>query len=331
MFVYLCFSIIDYAVTLMKPRNLILQLLFDAVKSPGPLSEEKHLEIISLLKEIPNLARIRRQEIECYHRIKKMSPEIKIDLPKEIHIDDPDELGSTVLILAAYFGHRELIHELVNSVNNKPDSNKQNSYGNTALMTSVAGGYDDITRELIVAGGAKLELENAKGNTAVDYALKKRKLSTLSLLLSHGALIRQPKRLFNFLYDQQDEETSLCDQRDPDLLISLTHFCEQLQKHLNLVGAEEEAPVYSQLLAQASTYRDKLNKLTDSTRKKAVAEIDAVTGNIISPTLLAIIGEFDAPLQDQRIRFFKPEAIDSLLLLKEESKNEMHPPIKFQS
>lgn len=357
----------------MKPRNAVVQFIFDAAKSKNPLSEQGLLEIKSLIKEIPNLVQARYQEIASYQRIKQASPEIKIDIPEEISIDIQDEYGDTALTWAAYQGHQEIAHELIEAkaalniqnkngetalilaafkdlpvithklIKAKANLDIQNRYGdtaltlaanqdhqaimhelieaeaaldiknifgNTALIVAVLNGHQAKAHELIKAG-AKLELQNKEGYTALDEAINYIKISAVSLLLSHGALVRHPQKFFEFL--------EACDQRDTDVLASLQSLCEQLRARLTIKEDKAEAKQSdSDLFNKADNYLKKLNVLTNIHRNKLLKQVDEATDKIITPVLLDIVAAFDVPLQDPRVSFFKPAEIDSLLPKPEE-------------
>jgi hypothetical protein len=252
-----------------------------------------------------------------YERFKQNSPEIKFDPTDDISLNIAEaQTGGTPLTWACSQGHTAIAQSLLE---HKADPNQANAKtGDTPLMWAAYKGDRALTRTLIEEYKAKLEIRNNKGNTALDEAVEGKKLETISLLLKQGALVQNPQKLFDFLTKEKrrNSDELLCDQRDNDVLVAL----DCLFKQLNALVANGCEDNIKNLHNEVKIYLEKLRKLNEIHQKKLVDEVDAATGKIITSVLLDMVAAFDAPLEDPRVRFFKPAEIDSLLPKLEENK-----------
>ena len=94
-----------------------------------------------------------------------------------------DERGSTPLLLAAYYGHLEVVQYLLAA---GADIDAKDSTGNTALMGVCFKGYEDIA-EVLVESGANVNHINSMGATGLIYAATFNKIAIAKMLLEHGA------------------------------------------------------------------------------------------------------------------------------------------------
>ncbi|XP_064084015.1 ankyrin repeat domain-containing protein 6-like isoform X2 [Macrobrachium nipponense] len=102
------------------------------------------------------------------------------------NVDDQDNDGWSALILAASHNKLDRVRLLLRA--NANPNLKTTYHGDTALHWAVAKGYNDIVRELIVAG-ADLNTPNKRGVTPLNLAARKNRPNEVRLLLSAGAEI----------------------------------------------------------------------------------------------------------------------------------------------
>ena len=70
----------------------------------------------------------------------------------DVDVNGIDDNGNTPLILAARFGHDEVVTTLLIA---KADVKTENAEGKTALMLAAEGGHDETVRALTQAGAGK--------------------------------------------------------------------------------------------------------------------------------------------------------------------------------
>ena len=109
--------------------------------------------------------------------------------------------GFTALIRASCHCELEIVQALIKA---KANLDLQRDDGDTALIWAASAPNKDIALALLKAG-AKLELVNKRGNTALDQAVQYKKINIVRLLLDSGALIKQPEKLFAFLFSCDEE------------------------------------------------------------------------------------------------------------------------------
>ncbi|XP_043269211.1 kinase D-interacting substrate of 220 kDa B isoform X3 [Venturia canescens] len=102
---------------------------------------------------------------------------------KRIQIDDRDENGGTVLILAASKGKIHFVRELIN---HGADVNAEDGDNWSALLCAAKEGHTDVCVELL-EHGAHLEHRDVGGWTALMWATYKGHTATVTTLLSRGA------------------------------------------------------------------------------------------------------------------------------------------------
>lgn len=82
------------------------------------------------------------------------------------YIDETDHKGNTLLMLAAYHGHINLVRFLINQDANV---NFVDRNGNTILMGAAFKGFTEVVEALLHAGADPF-VTNPKGLTAKDFA-----------------------------------------------------------------------------------------------------------------------------------------------------------------
>jgi len=100
---------------------------------------------------------IRSADLETVSKILNAHPEL---------VDIKDPRGSTPLLLATYYGHKDISEKLLK---HKPDVNAKDGSGNTPLMGVCFKGYPEIAR-LLIDAGADVNAINFNNATALIYA-----------------------------------------------------------------------------------------------------------------------------------------------------------------
>lgn len=328
----------------MHPFNLALF----AIINLDPENDEKLARtrveqvkaVISLIEQC-NLRR--QQEISELKAILSSIPDLKDTLfeekEAEISLDVQDNYGHTALMLAVRGNHQEIAHELIKSKCCNPDF--QNGNGDTALMGAAYKNHGEIVHELIeskrcnfdlqdkddytaliwaavlnhreiaqelIKAGAKVNIPNKEGKTALDYAIKHENLLIVGLLLTHGAQIRDPSAFLKFLYS--------CDQRDPDLPDCLEALCRQ-QRSMREAKLADAKPVLllEEEYAKAEDYLIKIKKLNVHFSKLAITSVyenaNKSDENGILPPILDPIGIM-AEYHREGLQFFSPYKVLSV-------------------
>jgi len=94
-----------------------------------------------------------------------------------------DSRGSTPLILAGYYNHKEVTAILLNA---KANPNLHDYLGNTALMGACFMGYIEIA-EMLLDAGALVDKQNDNLATALSFATNFGNVKIVELLLTNGA------------------------------------------------------------------------------------------------------------------------------------------------
>ncbi|XP_062836510.1 ankyrin repeat domain-containing protein 29 isoform X1 [Anolis carolinensis] len=102
-----------------------------------------------------------------------------------VDVDCKDSLGSTALMVASYYGHKECVRELVLQ---GADINLQRETGATALFFAAQQGHNDIVK-LLFEYGASTEFKTKDGGTALLAACQYGHMRVVETLLKHGANI----------------------------------------------------------------------------------------------------------------------------------------------
>ncbi len=195
---------------------------------------------------------------------------------------DPNKastLGSTPLTLAAEEGNAEVVQLLLEA---KADPNKaRKKTGTTPLMFAVK--HTDIV-DMLLDTNAWIDFSNLEDKTALDYAIDKKKLEAVNLLLKKQASIRNPKALFDFLMSY--------DPRDPDVLFCLNVLSQQ-QNNLHKLNMADATQLKKEQYQALEQYRNQLSQVSESFSRKALNE---AVGKILPPPLVDIICKLDAPL-----------------------------------
>jgi len=101
-------------------------------------------------------------------------------------INYKDAKGYSVLMLAAYHGHADLVGYLLSQ---NADPNTVDAGGNSVLMGAAFKGHAAIVRRLLAAG-ADRHYRNSKGQTALDFAQLFARRDVISHLSSQSAISR---------------------------------------------------------------------------------------------------------------------------------------------
>jgi hypothetical protein len=266
------------------------------------IKKNKNIDIF--IDNIPKMAEIRRTERAIYQDMNLKG--VEIAATEEITVNGKDEHDDTLLIWAAYANNQAAVRALIKA-NANPDI--QGRYNDTALTWAAFTGNHDIAYDLLVNANANVELSNHRGNTALNECIHRpiyTKVTTVSLLLSHGAVVSDPHKLYEYL--------NAGDQRQPGMLNALTLLCQQQQKlRENKAEAKQPEKLREKDFQDAQQYKEKLTALTTRYRNKVCDEIDAASGRVAPKVLIELMAAYDEPLEGLRVRFFKPAEIDSLL------------------
>jgi hypothetical protein len=169
------------------------------------------------------------------------------------------------------------------------------------LFHAAQYGDDNTIAEFLKDKKCDLNSVDVHKNSALDIAIESKKLSTTSLLLQHGAIVKNPFKLKNFL------EKS--DQRDFRVLNSLNILCDQV-RGTALEKAYE--PIFS--------YHQKLLKIFSEVSFEILKA--AATEKFLPQVLLLIIAEYHAegPMRT-RFTFFDALKIDDITTTIEKGKS----------
>lgn len=325
----------------MRNRNTsyvpAFEKLFHIVNDSKQPSEETLLSFKSLIQSISELDKIRQLEIAYYQKINSDNPELKLEIPKKLSIDTQNEEDDTLLLCAVYNNYTEIASQLIeakaspNLINNDGDTalicasnngnmeivtqlidakaslNDQNNDGDSAMICAARAGHLDIINAL-VNKKANLELETDDNCTALDEAVLNKRLPIVNTLLNHGAIVRNPKALYEFI--------KIGDQRDPDVLSILAELCRQ-QKTIRET-AKADASQFTLTDEDYLLAQDHLEKLatlekrmiqTDDHRKKI---LDTIYEAQIPKVLSNIITDYDYPPLSA-LPFFKTADLGTVL------------------
>merc|ERR1712168_402319 len=75
--------------------------------------------------------------------------------------------GSTALIEASRFGHKDIVKLLIN---NNANINAKNKYGTTALMSAAHEGYNECV-EILLQNNADVNIRSNYGHSALYFAV----------------------------------------------------------------------------------------------------------------------------------------------------------------
>ena len=100
-----------------------------------------------------------------------------------VDIDARDKNRSTPLMAASYFGHKEIVHLLLDG---EADLELTDNMGRTALMYASEAGNTDIA-ELLILQGADIDVRDNEGLTALTIGCYFEQLEIVELLLTQNA------------------------------------------------------------------------------------------------------------------------------------------------
>ncbi|MCK9543013.1 MAG: ankyrin repeat domain-containing protein [Novosphingobium sp.] len=95
--------------------------------------------------------------------------------------------GSKILTHAKRFGHFQSIRDI--SENKEIDINKQDEFGNTALIEAIMINAIDMVKSLLSTPGINIDLQDNYGNTALMIAVQMGSKEIVQLLLDANANI----------------------------------------------------------------------------------------------------------------------------------------------
>lgn len=121
--------------------------------------------------------------------------EIKRLFDSQTDLSIKDENGNTLLLIAAYAGHLDIVKWILSSDSGmQAQVNETNNAGNSALLLASAYGHLDTVKWLLSnEGGAQITETNQLGNTALLLAAKHEQLPVLDFLIRNY----YPKLAFN--------------------------------------------------------------------------------------------------------------------------------------
>lgn len=111
-----------------------------------------------------------------------LQPMLAQGLPPDLR----NEKGDTLLMLAAYHGHAEVVRALLEA---GADPQLANDRGQTPLAGAAFKGSLDVVRALL-DGGAQVDAQGPDGRTALFTAAMFDRLAVVRLLLEQGADLR---------------------------------------------------------------------------------------------------------------------------------------------
>lgn len=106
-------------------------------------------------------------------------------IAKKAKLNKTDEFGYTSLMLAAKNGHEKALRALIEP-SDAALLNAQEKDGNTALILAAQEGHDECVAALLDAG-ARLDMKNLGGETALEQARAKKRIAVVQLLCKYGA------------------------------------------------------------------------------------------------------------------------------------------------
>lgn len=112
---------------------------------------------------------------------------VKLLISRGSKVDEVDGNEDTALLVAAHFGHSEVIVSLIKE---KAESNKCNKAGRSPLMIAAYYGHTACV-EYFIHAGAKLDIKDALGHTALFYCIWENGLESARLLMGAGASISE--------------------------------------------------------------------------------------------------------------------------------------------
>lgn len=108
-----------------------------------------------------------------------LQPMLARGLPPDLR----NENGDSLLMLAAYHGHAEVVRALLKA---GADPQLANDRGQAPLAGAAFKGYLDVAQALL-DGGAQVDTQGPDGRTALFTAAMFDRLAVVRLLLEHGA------------------------------------------------------------------------------------------------------------------------------------------------
>lgn len=100
-----------------------------------------------------------------------------------IDINKQDGYGDTALMLASYVGNAKIVEALINA---GADFDISNAHGDTAIEQATIRGNEDIV-EMLVKVGANLDIDDSNGNTILIKSIKHSNTKIAKLLIGAGA------------------------------------------------------------------------------------------------------------------------------------------------
>ena len=117
----------------------------------------------------------------------KSAKEIEDLILQGADVNQKDNDGSTALMNASYYGHKEMVGILLEG---GADVNQKDKYGQTELMRASYCGHKEVVG-ILLEGGADVNQKDNDGETALIWAAEKGYKDVVEVLLEGGADVNQ--------------------------------------------------------------------------------------------------------------------------------------------
>ncbi|KKP04979.1 hypothetical protein THAR02_02916 [Trichoderma harzianum] len=106
----------------------------------------------------------------------------ELSLTEDIHLHK-DEYGSTLIIIAASYGHREIVQLLLTKYPNKVDINAENNFHHTPLWYAARYGHKDVVETMLQYTNT---IKPPVYESAISVAIARERLGIVELLLGNN-------------------------------------------------------------------------------------------------------------------------------------------------
>ena len=161
----------------LKNTTLAVSLTLATIASPLAFAEEKSVQLDTEQQKSLELLTL---DAAREGDVKTISSYLKSGFSPNIL----SKRGDSLLILATYYGHAEVVEVLLKS--KKTEVNLVNKMGFSALTGAAFRGRDSII-ETLIKHGAEVDLVNNKGQTALMFAAMFGQEEAVTTLITHGA------------------------------------------------------------------------------------------------------------------------------------------------
>lgn len=272
-----------------RKQALLASTLKTLATARDLLTPQEKKNAIHAMSVVVQIKKLREQEIKLIEEYNQSHPSAKLEVPETIDLNPKDDYSLTLFHYAAGRGVLPIVTQLIEC---KVDVNLKvtnpNTITFTPLMFAVCNGEEKIAQALINAGAeleATLEVENDRHLTALDIAVNAKELVSISLLLNHGAAIRDPKSLYNFLMK--------CDINWPETQFALDKLCEQQDKIRQ--SESRKAKNYKLNDEDYQNAKERLEKISRVHREVISKKLQQATPeNQLSLDVIKIISQYDS-------------------------------------